>query len=506
MKSVTRDSGETVDQPASTLMETTANSSTVTAESSTGLLLPVVLAIAFVCVCAAAAIVWFRAAVRRGVLFDQLSERVRQLEEELADRDGKIERLTSRLTEDSQAFNQTQPIDNVEDTHGDEESRNSKESQPAHDELPNECSDFQPRTEQVAEPLAEARSSLKAAREQLDRHMQQHLLDPDAIADQLSAGPIAFAAAPDASATAPETCNIALPKESDLIRSEFSDLFEIHNATNGESTVTEPSVPTTADENFVSEAQRENEAHVNSVNDYLTHLLERSKDAGSQEAILVNRRKAENSYRGPDRRSSSEPPRKSVVSFLDSYLQAHGGELAAAVERPVVAVEVEQPVAPATPAALPRKPIDVESIRKSMTSFRAVAIQYVEDAVSTHNVRQAKGKIAVRSMWIWIVFLISALVIVTNVAQAIRFSTLSWLLVSGVALSIAELGLRMQQIRKQRKIKASVISQLVATKRPGPVLQTDDDYDDQVILTQVAEPASSRVSPQIAAEHPLMAN
>jgi len=566
-ESVPRNSEESVDQPVSTSMETTANNSTVTAESSTGLLLPVVVAITFVFVCAAVAIVWFRATVRRGILeeaaeadtarsaeliaapvasteeqnegrksdqsialvvsdfcsedsdlstfdaqppgvipeFEQLSECVRHLQEQLANRDAKIERLTSKLAEVCQAFDRTPPFDDVPDAQGDEGSCNRQESQTATDELTADSSADQPQREQVAEPLTEARSSLTIAREQLDRQMRQHLMDPDAIAEQLAAGPIAFATPPERSATPPETCDVAVLEECDLIRSEFSDLFEMQDPTNGESAAIEQSALGTAEENLACEAKRANDEHADSVNHYLTNLLERSRDAASSEAILVNRRKENDTYRGSDRRANSESPRKPVVSFLDSYMQAHGGELAGAAGSPLVAVEVERPEAPPTPI-LPRKPIDVASIRASMTSFRAVAIQYVDDAVSTYNVRQAKGKVAVRSMWISIVFVVSAVVILTNIVQAIQFSTLSWLLLTGVALSIAELCLRMQQIQKQRKITTSVVPQLVATKRPGPVLQTDDAHDDQIISTLVAGPASSRVSPRTAAEHPQMAN
>lgn len=514
-KSVPRNFEESVDQPASTPMETTANNSTVAAESSTGLLLPVVVAITFVFVCAAVAIVWFRATVRRGI-FEEVAEADTARSAEL------IAAPVPAVEEQNEGRKSDQSIALVVDESCSENSDLSTvDAQPPgvipEFEQLSECvrhlqeqlANRDAKIERLTSKLAEARSSLTIAREQLDRQMRQHSMDPDAIAEQLAAGPIAFATPPERSATAPETCSVAALEECDLIRSEFSDLFEMQDPTNGESAAIEQSALGTAEENLASEAKRANDEHADSVNHYLTNLLERSRDAASSEAILVNRRKENDTYRGSDRRANSESPRKPVVSFLDSYMQAHGGELAGAAGSPLVAVEVERPEAPPTPV-LPRKPIDVASIRASMTSFRAVAIQYVDDAVSTYNVRQAKGKVAVRSMWIGIVFVVSAVVILTNIVQAVQFSTLSWLLLTGAALSIAELCLRMQQIQKQRKITTSVIPQLVATKRPGPVLQTDDAHDDahddQIISTLVAGPASSRVSPRTAAEHPQMAN
>ena len=114
----------------------------------------------------------------------------------------------------------------------------------------------------------------------------------------------------------------------------------------------------------------------------------------------------------------------------------------------------------------PRTPVDVVSIRESMNSFRAVAIQSVENAVLSYDLRQAKGTLAVRKIMIAGLIAVTIMVFLANMVKAIEFSMLNWLMVAAVLLATAELGLRIYSIRRQ-KSRISATQHPQALQRPG---------------------------------------
>ena len=392
---------------------------------------------------------------------DQLSEQARQFQEQLADRDRTIEKLTTKLAEVCREFDRPQLTDGGRDSQIDDGSWDSPESHTSENDRRVDGNGDLPQRRQVIESLADARSSLTAAREQLGRQLTQHSLDPDDIADKLTG--------------ATDACVVAVLDESDQLRSKFSDLFAMHGALTSEEPVSEQSTLSTAAEQLANAVHESEEGlHLDTVKHYLSDLLARSKDADSADAILVNRRKSEATYGKPDRGDTPErPPRKPVVSFLDSYMKSHGGELAGVADSKRVPVPVEKPEASAEPPKS-RAPIDIKSIRESMDSFRAVAIQSVENAVLTYDLRRAKDKIAVRTIIIAILIVVAAIVVIANMVKAIQFSSLSWLMVTAVVLAIAELGLRIQQIRKRQKGGAAILPQESHPKPDGCLLKTGD--------------------------------
>ena len=141
-------------------------------------------------------------------------------------------------------------------------------------------------------------------------------------------------------------------------------------------------------------------------------------------------------------------------------------------EQPVVDVTSETP----PQSVMPRTPIDVKSIRESMDSFRAVAIQSVENAVLSHDRRLAKGRFAVRQIWIAGLIAVTTMIFLVNIAQGIQFSLPNWLMIALVELGLMELCLRIQGIRKQQKdLRAAVLTPTSALRSVGEA----DDLDRQ---------------------------
>jgi hypothetical protein len=98
-----------------------------------------------------------------------------------------------------------------------------------------------------------------------------------------------------------------------------------------------------------------------------------------------------------------------------------------------------------------RRPVDVQAIRQHMNSFRNVASTSLEHALASHRIRQAKGKVAGRTTLVIGLTVVSVLAIATNSAMKIYFPSLGWLMGLIVCLAIAELILRVEAIRRQRR-------------------------------------------------------
>lgn len=391
---------------------------------------------------------------------DGMTEQVRRLEESLAGRDQTIEKLKAKLMEVCQSFakpvpNEADPEFGIDADSWDEGGARNIGGSRALEVLkrPSDRNDLAD-PGRVPASVHDAAAAMAQAREKLGRQLHQFSLDPDVRAEHLT--------------NAPTGCAVADSDEIESLRSEFAGLYELQRKLAEEATASVRTSNDTVAENAGNEAQEDSEStHIDSVKNYLSDLLSRSKGAGSAEAIFVNRRQSEEQFRGKDRREISLPPqRKPVVSFLDSYMKTHGGELAGSSANAVAPVEEPGVTIPVEPAKQ-RVPIDVTSIRESMDSFRAVAIQSVENAVFTYNLRQAKVKIALRSLLIAALVIVTAIVVVANMVHAIQFSMLSWMMVAAVLLAIAELCLRVQTIRKHRKSTKAPSVEKTPVKRPG---------------------------------------
>ena len=246
------------------------------------------------------------------------------------------------------------------------------------------------------------------------------------------------------------------------LRNELADLFAIQKKAEAEEAkgvvAFEPVVketPDTEDSTNKPEACPE-ETHLESVAQYLSQLLERSKKEEAGDAIFVDRRKtsekAPGKWDGTDRRGGQKA-KAPVKSYIDSYMSEHGGELSqdsATQKSPEAFIdESGRPLEPKPPAE--RRPVDVQAIRQHMNSFRNVASTSLEHALASHRIRQAKGKVAGRTTLVIGLTVVSVLAIATNSAMKIYFPSLGWLMGLIVCLAIAELILRVEAIRRHRR-------------------------------------------------------
>ncbi|MCA9012188.1 MAG: hypothetical protein KDB01_20690, partial [Planctomycetaceae bacterium] len=285
------------------------------------------------------------------------------------------------------------------------------------------------------------------------------------------------------SAPAPEESVTATLDDQEALRAELAELFSIRQSKTGQSSAavkTEKEVedkPHAVEPDPSGNGTNDEDSHLDSVKQYLSQLLERSKDARSAEEILVDRRKAESPNLTVDRRTASEPGRKPVKSFLESYMSAHGGSLDGTRESSAPAASEKKEHVPLPEK--PRTPIDVKSVRESMNSFRAVAIQSVENAVLSHDMRQAKVAIAVRTMMLTGLILVTMFAFLANMLDVIQFSLLPWLMAAAVIFVAIELGLRIQSIRKQRR--ELLAGKLNADTRPPKRRIKKYDLDDTLV-------------------------
>jgi hypothetical protein len=254
----------------------------------------------------------------------------------------------------------------------------------------------------------------------------------------------------------PEECAISTDAAS--LRSELAGLFAMHSKP---AVSVDPVAPTVADNDGLSteeskEKARE-ESHLDSVAKYLSELLDRSKkeEAGENE-IFADRRKsngkAAGKWDGIDRRGGAQKPKPQVKSYIETYLSEHGGKLEPVNESvPEVAAESSSDESRSPKPNVARAPVDVNAIRQHMDSFRQVATVSVEHALASYQIRQARGKLAWRSLLAIGLVVIATLAILTNVARTIHFASLNWMMGAIILLSLTELSLRVQSIRRHRK-------------------------------------------------------
>ena len=104
-------------------------------------------------------------------------------------------------------------------------------------------------------------------------------------------------------------------------------------------------------------------------------------------------------------------------------------------------------------------------------------MQSAEKAVLSHDLRLAKGQLAVRTMMIAGLVAVTIVVFLANMVQAIQFSMLNWLMVAIVALALVELCLRIYSIRKQRKGLTSVT---LTPRSEKSSLRSSDESDTRI--------------------------
>lgn len=407
--------------------------------------------------------------------FGELSEQIRVLQSELAARDQMIADLQARLN--SVPLNSAEPAAIIGNPEPSEPDSLAGDRQPDAYRTP----DSVPPLESLSQILQHVESH-SAFKSEPDIAQEQHGFLLTGITQSLPVWDMAVESKMDRSPQAEDSITATLDDQ-EALRAELAELFSIRQSK------TSPSPPTIQtvkeDENkphAVEPDRSENglndeDSHLDSVKQYLSQLLDRSKDARSAEDILVDRRKAESPNLTADRRSASEPGRKPVKSFLESYMSAHGVSLEATRESSTP--ETSEKKAPAPLPDKPRTPIDVKSARESMNSFRAVAIQSVENAVLSHDMRQAKGAIAVRTMMLAGLILVTTFAFLANMLDVIQFSLLPWLMAAAVIFVAIELGLRIQSIRKQRR--ELLTGKLNADARPPKRRIKKHDLDDTLV-------------------------
>ena len=406
------------------------------------------------------------AAEHRRAALDSLlhAEQICQLQQQLESRDLLIAQLRKELHAVSKTADKL-PVNGHENDYGvSDDSWADCGMSVANDCPPVPNVHLLPQNSQRSETATDVRSSLMMAREQLEQQLTCET-------QQLSACNSHDASETDLSNESTDSATATL-NESEGLRSELADLFAMQPPET--SKVAEQPAEVAADSVTAKSADADQDAedtHLDSVKRYLAELLDRSKDSTLTEDSPADRRKIDNQNRSSDRRTTPEPARKPVTSFLDAYMSTHGGELAETSDSSPAHLLADRSENPPEPAK-PRTPVDVKSIRESMNSFRAVAMQSAEKAVLSHDLRLAKGQLAVRTMMIAGLVAVTIVVFLANMVQAIQFSMLNWFMVAIVALALVELCLRIYSIRKQRKGLTSV------TLTPRPEKSTFGSSDD----------------------------
>ncbi len=267
------------------------------------------------------------------------------------------------------------------------------------------------------------------------------------------------------------------------LRSELAELFDLHSRSGIAQSA--PLPPKTVDENSDTDSSSENgsdgtkperipvpagtpsqladEEHRNSVARYLDSLLQKKKP----EEIVTDRRKSASPHSGPERRAT-ENAKKPAKSFIESYLEQHGGKLPDSPEAPVSLKGAESSgdrsrfqmnttEEPATPGPqIPRTPVDVSSIREHMTSFREVATRSVEQALASYQMKQVKGRLALRTMLIIALVFVTGLIYAGNAAGFMQFAALNHLMGLAILLALGELSLQMVTYWKTHRDMTSV--------------------------------------------------
>ena len=392
---------------------------------------------------------------------------ISQLQNQLAFRDKLIAHLTSKLHAVSRDCAEPTMSGDGTDCELPDDAWDNYGTSAANDSQPVRNTTLLPKISEHSESETEVRSSLMMARERLEREFTSDSRYPRDRSEDNS---------PDLSLSCESTSSaVATLDDSDELRSELADLFEMQTVqeTMNAAHLSEVAADSAAAESVVTEQESE-DSHLDTIQRYLSQLLERSEDSAALEEILVDRRKTSDQHSGSDRRSPAEPARKPVKSYLDDYMSKHGGELAGSSgsSKLVSPGDTSEEPPQLSQPAKSRPPVDVKSIRESMNSFRAVAIQSVENAVFSHDLRLAKGKVAVRTMVITGLIAVTIVVILANMMKVIQFSSLSWLMVTVVSLALIELGLRIHSIRRQHKVH--MVATLVPRAGTNSARKSDD--------------------------------
>jgi hypothetical protein len=276
------------------------------------------------------------------------------------------------------------------------------------------------------------------------------------------------------------------------LRAELADLFNLRATTESRLQKAEAeSEEQTESTEESSEGKSPEESHLDSVAKYLSQLLERSRKEDEADIFVERRGTVAGKWDGVDRREKPKP----VKSYIESYLEQHGGALRDDLE----ALAQRAQTTPSQPEEAPRapreyKPVDVNHLRQNMESFRAVAVRSVETAMAAYQVRLAKGKLVGRSMLITGLIVVVGLGVGTNVVRNFHLEPLNWLICAFILLCIAEFFLRVESIRKNRR---EMRLKILGAQRPSnkkaedlqtaPLANAAEDFASELPTVTLAE-------------------
>ena len=282
----------------------------------------------------------------------------------------------------------------------------------------------------------------------------------------------------------------AATTDASILRHELAELFSIHSKP--AVTFAEPEAESYFDDDASEEesADRSTEDnHLDSVAQYLSDLLERTKKEESAESIFADRRKTAAKWDGVDRRGQQKP-KQPVKSYIETYLNEHGRLLMQDME----AIQTTSAVV-AEPVVLKpvvRKPVDVKVSREQMNLLREVSVRSAENALASYSLRQAKSKLVWRSVLVGGLIMIASLAIGTNAAKALYFGSLNWAMGAILVLAIAEMCLRVESIRKRRQeLRLRILKPILVSKSrklADEIAQADATVTEQPVA---AEPVAA---------------
>ena len=193
--------------------------------------------------------------------------------------------------------------------------------------------------------------------------------------------------------------------------------------------------------------------HDDLITDYLTGLLNRSRDEKVQQSERRNSTPTTNP--GPDRRNAAPavPERKVVKSYIEEYLAKEAEKSAeksgASLPNVADAIGLSSAIVIAAPRP-ERAPVNISAQRERMESFREMAIESVDHALRTHRVRMAYGSLASRKLMLAALVSMLLLFVLANTSQLIHFGSLNWIMVAIIVFAFSEWCLRLQDLQKQK--------------------------------------------------------
>ena len=235
------------------------------------------------------------------------------------------------------------------------------------------------------------------------------------------------------------------------------------------------------------------EAHDDFVSQYMEQLLSQNR-AGAGGALPSELTK---STPPPAKAASSPPPPKAATavvekpnapgqfSFIEQYMSGGFGVADDSVsdsrsDAPVTLSDDDTLVE--VKPQQPRPKMDVEAMRKNMSSFRELSTKSVENALATHAKRQRRGGIVNRSTLFLTLGLICVLMVTASLWGAIPFGIFTWISIIVAVLAGADLMLKMGSSRNkgdreedEEDSAAPVSAPAVALHQPTAAAQVEEE-------------------------------